>query len=173
MEIVELPGTVNFNTLTQYGFYINNSVITSTYTNSPDSAVKLFFVLVLSDDSKTYVTQLYFANDATNKNIYFRILLTGVWTSWQRLNYVEATTTTSGLMSAADKTKLDNSVAPTPITGTGVGQWVAHNGTLPAGAGTSWAYVALDVGNATTPCAVGVGNGGASVGKPGFCWRMA
>lgn len=90
----------DLNTLTSAtGFYYSTGTL-----NRPVSSNGWVIVQVLQS---TYVTQMYFS--AGDGGVWIRSLLNGTWTAWKQLAITDvATQQVNGLMSATDKTKLDN-----------------------------------------------------------------
>jgi hypothetical protein len=88
----------DLNTITNGGFYRGSNI-----TNAPTTGT--YHIIVTSYDSNATV-QMAFATGSTL--IYLRRKSGGTWTSWKQIATTDtATPSTDGLLSAADKSKLD------------------------------------------------------------------
>ena len=95
----------NLDKVTTAGFY--NASGGNSVTNKP-SGVDNFGMIVVHSASGDYYTQIVYAADKS----YRRVCSNGAWGNWSQdiftdTKYNDVTTSTHGLMTAADKTKLD------------------------------------------------------------------
>ena len=95
----------NLDKVTTPGFY--NASGGNSVTNKP-SGVDNFGMIVVHSASGDYYTQIVYAADKS----YRRVCSNGTWGNWSQdiftdTKYNDVTTSTHGLMTAADKTKLD------------------------------------------------------------------
>ena len=99
----------NLNNYTTPGIYSSTSG--AEIANKADTSSSFGLIVIHSSSSSAHYTQLYFGRQ--NNKVYIRFCVAGTWSEWTEFKYTdttyeEATTTTAGLMSAADKAIVDD-----------------------------------------------------------------
>jgi hypothetical protein len=108
-DVAKNIASTDLNALDMTGFYLGNNL-----TNAPGGSTGYFFIINMKY-SATFATQQAFRFGSGSTGAggnYIRQMNAGTWSAWEaQANTDVVTTTTNGLMIAADKSKLDGVAA--------------------------------------------------------------